>query len=528
MKPRILFLITLLCAAIAVLQSVNAATITVINTNDSDTGSLRQALADASNGDTINFSVTGTITLTTGQLGVSSSVTISGPGTNQLTVQRSTDLGTPDFRIFYISSGKTVTISGLTIIYGQPSGSFPNDSGGGIYNDHATLTVGNCTLTGNSATWGGGIYNFGENNGSAALTVSNSIVSGNSSGNSGGGIYNDGENHGSATLVISNSMLSSNSAAGTGAGGGIYNDGLFAGNAALTVNNSTLNSNSAPYGAGIYNTAFPAPPSDPGSVTVAISNSTLSSNSATTSGGGIYNSSESISPVTVTISNSTLSGNSASVSGGGIYNEAVDHVAIGPGSATLTISNSTLSSNSASTSGGGIYNHVLGGTARVTITNSTLSGNSASSFGGGIHNFGEIFGDATVTIGETILNAGASGANIDNFSGAVTSLGYNLSSDDASAVLNATGDQNSTSPLLGPLQNNGGPTFTHLPLSNSPAIDAGDPNMLTDQRGPGFLRLVNNRIDIGAVEVQATPTPTPTPTATPHHTPPPHPTPRPH
>src|SRR6266567_2856916 len=451
MKPPILFLITLLCAAIAVLQSVNAATITVINTNDSDTGSLRQALADASNGDTINFSVTGTITLTTGQLVVGSSVTVNGPGANQLTVQRSTDLGTPDFRIFYISSGKTVTISGLTITYGQPSGSFPNDSGGGIYNDHATLTVGNCTLTGNSATWGGGIYNFGENNGSAALTVSNSIVSGNSSGNSGGGIYNDGENHGSATLVISNSMLSSNSAAGTGAGGGIYNDGLFAGSAALTVNNSTLNSNSAPYGAGIYNTAFPAPPSDPGSVTVAISNSTLSSNSATTSGGGIYNSSESISTVT------------------------------------------------------------------VTITNSTLSGNSASSFGGGIHNFGEIFGDATVTIGETILNAGASSANIDNFSGAVTSLGYNLSSDDASAVLNATGDQNSTSPLLGPLQNNGGPTFTHLPLSNSPAIDAGDPNMLTDQRGPGFLRLVNNRIDIGAVEVQATPTPTPTPTATPHH-----------
>src|SRR5262249_25127937 len=66
--------------------------------------------------------------------------------------------------------------------------------------------------------------------------------------------------------------------------------------------------------------------------------------------------------------------------------------------------------------------------------------------------------------------------------------------------------------MLGPLQDNGGPTFTHLPASNSLAIDAGDPDTFMDQRGPGFLRVVNGRVDIGAVEAQATPTPTPTAT----------------
>jgi hypothetical protein len=61
--------------------------------------------------------------------------------------------------------------------------------------------------------------------------------------------------------------------------------------------------------------------------------------------------------------------------------------------------------------------------------------------------------------------------------------------------------------MLGPLQDNGGPTFTHALLTGSPAIDHGDPNFTSppyyDQRGPGFARVVNGRIDIGAFEVQA-------------------------
>src|SRR5437763_12392378 len=105
----------------------------------------------------------------------------------------------------------------------------------------------------------------------------------------------------------------------------------------------------------------------------------------------------------------------------------------------------------------------------------------------------------------------------------IGSLGYNLCSDDGSGFLTATGDQINTDPMLGPLQDNGGPTFTHTLLSGSPAIDSGDPNfdpyafsppLLYDQRGDGFARVVNDHIDIGAFEVQPAPAPTATPTAT--------------
>jgi hypothetical protein len=77
--------------------------------------------------------------------------------------------------------------------------------------------------------------------------------------------------------------------------------------------------------------------------------------------------------------------------------------------------------------------------------------------------------------------------------------------------LTAMGDQINTDPMLGPLQDNGGPTFTHELLNGSPAIDAGDPTFTPppdyDQRGPGYPRVVNSRIDIGAFEVQAAPSP---------------------
>ena len=100
MKTRILFLFTMLCAAMTSLQSAHAA-VTVINTNDSGAGSLRQALVDAVDGDMIDFSVTtpATITLTRGELLVDKSVTISGPGADQLSVN-----GNGNSRVFHISS----------------------------------------------------------------------------------------------------------------------------------------------------------------------------------------------------------------------------------------------------------------------------------------------------------------------------------------------------------------------------------------------------------------------------------------
>src|SRR6476646_3821538 len=197
---RILFT-TCLSALCIIALSTQAATITVTNTNDSGTGSLRQALADAVDGDTINFnsSLNGqTITLTSGELLVDKSVTISGPGANTLAVDAN-----HTSRVFYIASGTDVTISGLTITNGSaPSPQF----GGGIYNDHATLTLSSCTISGNAANQGvgGGIFND-----QATLTVLNSTLSGNSAA-SGGGIYSEGQLDGSATLEVVNSTLSGN------------------------------------------------------------------------------------------------------------------------------------------------------------------------------------------------------------------------------------------------------------------------------------------------------------------------------
>ena len=256
----------------------------------------------------------------------------------------------------------------------------------------------------------------------------------------------------------------------TGLGGGIFNDG-FTGNATLTITNSTV-----------------------------------SGNSASGAGGGIYNG-----QATLIVNNSTVSGNSTSGDAGGFGGGGILNIVNFSTSATLTINNSTISGNSAMTVGGGIgnLNEGIGTTsATLTIKNSTLSGNSAGlGLGGGINIQNSApSGSATLTIGDTILKTGASGANIRNFLGTVTSLGYNLSSDDASAFLNQTGDQNSTDPLLGPLQDNGGPTFTHALLASSPAINMGNPSFTPppdfDQRGTGFPRVVNNRIDIGAFEVQ--------------------------
>jgi hypothetical protein len=98
--------------------------------------------------------------------------------------------------------------------------------------------------------------------------------------------------------------------------------------------------------------------------------------------------------------------------------------------------------------------------------------------------------------------------------GTVTSNGYNLSSDDGGGFLTATGDQINTDPKLGPLQDNGGPTFTHAVLTGSPAIDQGYnfSGSTTDQRGTGFARTVDlgfpkpmggDGTDIGAFEVQS-------------------------
>ncbi|MGC1322760.1 MAG: right-handed parallel beta-helix repeat-containing protein [Candidatus Udaeobacter sp.] len=455
--------------------SAYANIITVTNTNDIGPGSLRQALAVAHDGDRIIFTVSGTIILTSGALVVASNVTISGPGSNHLSID-----GNQASLVFGIFPDKTATISDLTIRNGQT----------GIWNDGGTLTVSNCAVSGNSE---GGLFNGG------VLTVSNCDVSGNLygiynsqyvltvihcdiSGNS-YGIYNY---YGEAS--VSNCIVSSNQY------GGVFNYGVSGGpndqilSGFLAIADSIINDNSGP---GVDNNA--------GGVTIV--DTTINGNSVGKTGGqsdvggGVYTYQYGGKiPGNLTVMNSTISGNFASSAGGGIA----------CGKSGLTIIDSTISGNSAGAYGGGI----VGGSFGMMIVNSTVSGNSAATCGG-------LCGGG-VEIGNTILNANESG-NID---GTVTSHGYNISSDDAGGLLTGPGDQINTDPLLGPLQDNGGSTFTHALLRGSPAIDAGDPNFnpppFNDQRGSPFDRVFNSRIDIGSFETQP-------PRRRPRSTPPPRP-----
>src|ERR1700757_3632741 len=99
---------TLLFCAIA--MQARAATITVTNTNDSGSGSLRQALVDANDGDTITFAVSGTITLTNGGLPINKNITVSGPGADQLSID-----GNQAILVLGVFYGNAATISGVTV-----------------------------------------------------------------------------------------------------------------------------------------------------------------------------------------------------------------------------------------------------------------------------------------------------------------------------------------------------------------------------------------------------------------------------
>jgi hypothetical protein len=177
--------------------------------------------------------------------------------------------------------------------------------------------------------------------------------------------------------------------------------------------------------------------------TVTVSNCLLFHCTAGT-GGAIQNGG------TMTIVNSTLWQNQAN-SAGAIYNLG-----------TLRILNSTFNINSANDNVS-----ILGGT--VTILNSTFSANGRF-LNGGIN--------ANTTIGSTILDG-------TTLTGTVTSLGYNLSTDNGGGFLTNATDITNTSPNLGPLQDHGGPTPTQAPLCGSPAIDQGTnfTGLATDQRG---------------------------------------------
>lgn len=334
--PRIFPLLTAGFLVLSFHDRVAAGTFTVLNSNDSGAGSLRQAIADANSGDTVGFSADlagKTVLLQTGALFLDKDLTIDASG---LTAPPTIDGNGPTSgtRVFIIDSGCTVLLDSLIITNGKAGDPPPNNCGGGIFNDLGTVTVRNCTISGSSAEYGGGIMNNG-----GTVSLSNSTVTGNNADFGGGGIYNVG------TCSINGSPITGNTAGLDG--GGILSSGP------LTLINSTVSGNQSPggCGGGIYQF----------SGDLILTNSTVSGNSSPC-GGGIYQN-----PISVAVSNSTISGNSASAtSGGGIFNSG----------GTLTIRNSTLSDNNANTSGGGIYN-----SAGTVLINDVLLGNNTGAGG---------------------------------------------------------------------------------------------------------------------------------------------------
>lgn len=146
--------------------------------NPNDVASLIRAINTSNTNmedDTIELATNSTYTLTVINNDTNGLPVIGSDGGHKLvihgngaTLQRSTAGGTPAFRIFQIGTGADVTIDRLTIMNGNQNVS--GGEGGGIDNNHATLTITNSTLSGNSATTGGGILNSGFD-GSATLSI---------------------------------------------------------------------------------------------------------------------------------------------------------------------------------------------------------------------------------------------------------------------------------------------------------------------------------------------------------------------
>ncbi|MGB0562249.1 MAG: DUF4347 domain-containing protein [Spirulinaceae cyanobacterium] len=532
------------------------ATLTVTTLSNTGAGSLRERIqTDASFGDLITFSVSGTITLDGTTAGTDGEIDLND---NYLTIDGNSNItidGNGNSRIFDIGDGvSNITIQNITLQNGSAGG-----DGGAIRKDRANayiqmnlinvtgrnnvassdggfmqlgtshVNIINSTITGNSVTGNkGGAFDI-EDNGSfyitnstisnnsapsrgsiayldesVTLVINNSTITGNTTGDDGAWYVDE-----DANVRISNSVISNNSA--TREGGFLWADDF----SDIVITNSTITGNSARDGGAIHADDFD-------STNVTIVNSTLSGNYATQEGGAIFLGSNGV----ANIIGSTLSGNSAGQEGGAIY---------GDNDVIVNVIRSTLSGNSAGRDGGAIYVDDLG--SIVNVINSTISGNTSAQDGGGIYadrapvnlinstvafnsagyNGGGIF--VNQTYAHTIFNSIISN-NTDAGSNS-PDISANLSTSDVrhSLILNTTGITGTVlstgvngniigqDPLLQPLAFNGGSsTQTHALDFNSPAINAGSNELIsnlaltTDQSGI-FARIFGGTVDIGAYEV---------------------------
>ena len=209
-------LVGLLVVGTGVTLHVHAASLTVTDcSGETGTGRIGTVLASASAGDTITFSCSGTIPITS-TLTISKNLTINGTG------QSVTLDGGNSVEVLFVRSGVIFTLNALTVAHGL---AISGIDGGGLFNS-GTVTISNSTFANNSASGsssGGGLANGG------TVTISNSTFANNSAGGGGGGLINEG------TVTISNSTFANNSAGG---GGGLINGDTLNIRGSIVANNS--------------------------------------------------------------------------------------------------------------------------------------------------------------------------------------------------------------------------------------------------------------------------------------------------
>jgi len=428
-----------------------AATSAVVvgNCNDSGPGSLRDAYFNAVDGVTIDLTQLpcSRITLTTGAL-----TDPGGGGTAGIVLKGSGQIidGNHAGRVLVHNGPDTLTIHDVSIVNGTYTSV---GYGGGCIYSHGDLilessTVSDCSLSAPNGgnVFGGAVYSRQR----VALTKNSAVVNSKATATKygaaeGGGVWAHG-------VVIANSIVSGNSALGDKAGsrgGGVFATYTVDKNQAFGMAYSTVANNYANRGGGIYVYGD-----------ARLNYSTVSGNTAGGDGGGMYvRTNPSYAYTHTAFLVSTISGNRAGGDGGGLFVNAI-----------APFTSCTIAANYATISGGGAYlklsPHLF--TSTIAANNIAAQNPAAADLGGS---------SAAITGSRNIIRA----SSIAVPNGTVTS-----------------------DPKLGPLQNNGGLTFTQALLPGSPAIDKGSNpvGFATDQRGPGFPRVVGDSADIGAFERQ--------------------------
>ena len=529
-----------------------------------------QANADATN--TINLAAGCTYTLVAATPGDNAFVGDNGvprvirPQTlvvngNGATLERSTAGGTPDFRLmqFGVRSGQLpvgnliVTLNDVTVRNGRvftpavDGAGFKN--GGGVYfqgDPGDELRVNRSRFTGNTADSGGGL-GAASFTGNFRVEIVDSEFDGNRASTSGAGLQLE-----SPTGFVRQAIIRDNTVDPAGAApfDGHTGAGGFACYGCLDVelSDSTVTGNSATgigaggilvAGTGRLNAG--APP-----VAMRILRTRVENNSAIKptsgpaagtggDGGGLVLMEGFFDlPAEVDLIESAVIDNNAENRGGGIAT-AGDNDDAGDPPSKIRIINSTISGNTATFAAGGI---AIGG-AKVSLVNTTVTANTARYAGGvgiGHYDYDGLFfsqpNPSVVTVGRAhFINSIVAGntstdatfdsddcaveENTVTAGGGVAENLFSLVRFDAPNMAPVDYRCGGTfpfalvaDPLLGPLANNGGPDPSHLPLTGSPAINAGsaaaipaDLTLANDQRGTGFVRVFGAAIDLGSIEV---------------------------